>query len=102
MRPFPPQFPPAKPNICSLTPPTPYLPKSPLPPGLLPHRARPALASIRLLGLGLGHPLGQDLSILIRLVFHLLSLAALERDAVALVLETLRCDQALDASSMRK
>jgi len=79
-------------------------------PRLLPHRARSALARVRLLGLGLSDALGQDLSILIlvpcqhrtlaplrqsntyRLILHLLGLAALERNAVTLVLQTLGCN----------
>lgn len=87
-------------------------------PHLFPHRARPALASIRLLSLGLGDALGQDLSILIlvswsayenqqksveqtyRLILHFLGLAALERNAVTLVLQALRSDQTLDARSL--
>lgn len=35
-----------------------------------------------------------------RLILHLLSLTALERNAVALVLQALRSDQALDARSL--
>ena len=87
-------------------------------PRLLPHRARSALARIRLLGLGLSDALGQDLSVLIlvpcqhrtlaplrqpntyRLILHLLGLAALERNAVTLVLQTLGCNQTLNAGSL--
>jgi hypothetical protein len=87
---------------------------------LLAHGACSALASISLLGLGLGHTLGEDLSVLVLdivlvwvnrggvnkkketygLVLDLLGLATLESSAVALVLETLGSDQTLDAGSL--
>ena len=44
--------------------------------------------------------LGEELSIVISLIPDLLGLAALERDAVALVLQTLGSDQTLDARSL--
>jgi hypothetical protein len=78
-----------------------------------------ALAVLRLVGLGLGNTLGEDLRVLgleevstgylkssmwmgqtYGLVLDLLGLAALECDPVALVLETLGGDQALDLGSL--
>jgi hypothetical protein len=67
---------------------------------LLAHGGCSALAGIGLLGLGLGHTLGEDLSVLVGLVLDLLGLATLESGAVALVLETLGGDQALDTGSL--
>lgn len=83
------------------------------------HGRGTALASVGLGGLGLSNTLGQDLGVLILssklaksletevgvrstygLVLDLLGLAALERDAVALVLQTLGSDQALDLGGL--
>jgi hypothetical protein len=51
-------------------------------------------------GLGLGHTLSEDLGVLVGLILDLLSLAALESGTVALVLEALGSDQALDLGSL--
>lgn len=67
---------------------------------LLAHGRGAALASLGLLGLLLGNALGKDLRVLVGLVLDLLGLTALERKAVALVLEALGGDQALDAGSL--
>ena len=92
---------------------------------LLAHGARPSLADVGLVGLGLGDALGQDLGVLVlfrgkerwtlvkwkgvvemrwgltyRLILDLLGLAALERNAVALVLQALGSDESLDLGSL--
>ena len=91
---------------------------------LLAQRAGPALAVLGLLGAGLVDTLGQDLGVLILLnlvlafcatdmsmsigwlvatyglVLDLLGLAALERNAVALVLQALGSDESLDLGSL--
>lgn len=67
---------------------------------LLAHGGSSALASINLGGLGLGDTLGKDSGILIGLILDLLGLAALERNAVTLVLEALGSDETLDAGSL--
>lgn len=86
------------------------------------HGRGAALASVGLSGLGLGNTLGQDLGVLVLytivlavllsrrrgrsgwitygLVLDLLGLAALECDAVALVLQTLGSDQTLDLGGL--
>lgn len=86
------------------------------------HGRGAALASVGLGGLGLGNTLGQDLGVLVLyaivlavllsrrrgrsgwitygLVLDLLGLAALECDAVALVLQTLGSDQTLDLGGL--
>lgn len=86
-------------------------------PRLLPHRAGATLAGIGLLCLGLRNTLGEDLGILAlfvvskgtksgndgstySLLLDLLGLAALERNTVALVLQTLGSDQTLNARSL--
>jgi hypothetical protein len=67
---------------------------------LLAHRACATLARLGLGRLGLGHTLGQNLSILVGLVLDLLSLAALESDAMTLVLKTLGGDEPLDLGGL--
>lgn len=88
---------------------------------LLANRAGAALAGLGLLGLGLGHALGQDVGVLslwvaksvqatqgtranrdvtYSLIADLLRLAALEGDPVALVLQALGSDQALDLGGL--
>lgn len=67
---------------------------------LLAHGGGTPLAEVGLEGLGLGNTLGQDLGILVGLVLDLLGLATLEGDPVALVLETLGGDQALDLGGL--
>ena len=92
---------------------------------LLAQRAGPALAVLGLLGAGLVDTLGQDLGVLVlfrgkerwtlvkwkgvvemrwgltyRLILDLLGLAALERNAVALVLQALGSDESLDLGSL--
>jgi len=67
---------------------------------LLAHAGRTALAELGLLGLLLVDALVEDLSVLVGILLDLLGLAALECDAVALVLETLRSDETLDARSL--
>lgn len=88
---------------------------------LLAHGARPSLADVGLVGLGLGDALGQDLGVLVLqqpsatrslrgidcnwvsthgLVLDLLGLASLESGAVALVLQTLGGDQPLDLGGL--
>lgn len=90
---------------------------------LLADRAGAALAGLGLLGLGLGHALGQDVGVLsllggeaksvqatwwtrgtrgvtYSLIADLLRLAALEGDPVALVLQALGSDQALDLGGL--
>jgi len=63
---------------------------------LLSHRASPPLAEIGLLSLGLGDTLGESLSVFISGIFGSLSITTLERDAMTLMLQTLRSDQALN------
>ena len=98
---------------------------APLAMNLLAQRAGPALAVLGLLGAGLVDTLGQDLGVLVlfrgkerwtlvkwkgvvemrwgltyRLILDLLGLAALERNAVALVLQALGSDESLDLGSL--
>jgi len=63
---------------------------------LLAHRRGSALAEISSGGLGFGDTLGEDLSVLVSSILGALRVAALECDAVALVLQTLRSNQTLD------
>jgi len=63
---------------------------------LLAHGGGTTLAGIDLCGLGLGDSLGKESVVLGSSILGLLSVTALQCDAVALVLETLRSDQALD------
>jgi len=66
----------------------------------LAHAGSTSLPHLGLLGLLLGNTLGQNLRVLVGSVLGLLGLAALERDSVALVLETLRSDETLDTRSL--
>jgi len=63
---------------------------------LLTHGRSTSLADLGLLGLGLGDTLGEDLSILVSSILGSLSVAALEGEAVTLVLKTLRSNETLD------
>lgn len=67
---------------------------------LLAHGRGTALAELGLLGLALGNTLGKDLGVFVGLVLDLLGLAALEGNAVALVLETLGGNESLDLGSL--
>jgi hypothetical protein len=67
---------------------------------LLAHGAGAALAGLGLLGLSLRDTLGQDGGVLGSLILDLLSLAALQGDSVALVLQALGSDQALDLGGL--
>jgi len=60
------------------------------------HRAGSSLAEVGLLCLRLVNTLGEGSSVLISSILGLLGIAALQRDAVTLVLETLRSNQTLD------
>jgi len=68
--------------------------------GLLAHRAGSPLAGVDLLCLGFGDTLSEDGGVLICCILGLLSLAALKRDAVALVLQTLGGNQSLNLGGL--
>jgi len=63
---------------------------------LLAHGGSAALAEVGTLGLGIGDTLGEDGSILVSSILCTLSIAALESEAVTLVLKTLGSNQTLD------
>jgi len=69
-------------------------------PNLLAHRRSTSLAEISLLGLGFVDTLGEGSSIFIGSILGLLGVAALQCDAVTLVLETLRSNKTLDLGSL--
>lgn len=88
--------------------PTPWIQISPIPLAanmisfhldLLAHRGRATLP-VGPVGLGLGDALGEDLGVLISLVLDFLGLAPLEGGTVALVLQALGGDQALDLGGL--
>jgi len=66
----------------------------------MPHGRCPPLLGLVVGGLGLSDALVEDLSVLVGSILGRLCAAALERNAVALVLEALRSDQALDLGGL--
>jgi len=66
----------------------------------MPHGRSPPLASLLVGALGLGDTLGKDLGVLAGSILGSLGAAALECDAVALVLETLRSNKTLDLGGL--